>query len=74
MGEYLSHLRTILKLLRKNNLYLNPSKCIFLTKEVDFIYHIIKEKNVRMNEGKVKTIKEWKALGNVKCYDYFWGW
>lgn len=58
MQKHLGHLYIVLELFHKNNLYLNPSKYIFVTKEVDLLCYTIGEGKVHMDEGKVKAIEE----------------
>lgn len=41
MEEHLKHLWAVFNTLHAHQLYLNPTKCIFSTQEVDFLGHIV---------------------------------
>ena len=50
---YLVHLRAVMELLRKNQLYLNASKCEFAHVSLSFLGHIVGPGAIAMESGKV---------------------
>nr|GFA69444.1 putative reverse transcriptase domain-containing protein [Tanacetum cinerariifolium] len=57
--EHEEHLRTILKLLKKEELYAKFSKCEFWIPKVQFLGHMINIEGIHMDPAKIKSIKEW---------------
>ena len=55
-------LRTVLQMLRENQLYGKASKCEFWLSEVKFLGHVILEKGVSIDPSKVKAVMNWKQL------------
>ena len=59
--SHVRHVQEVLERLRKTSLYIKLSKCVFSTKEVNFLeYHIIVD-SVFINLSRVKIIREWLA-------------
>ncbi|GFX25222.1 retrovirus-related Pol polyprotein from transposon 297 [Trichonephila clavipes] len=56
--EHLQNIRKVLSKLSDANLKLNPSKCKFFQKEVNYLGHIISAEGVRMDPEKVSAVKE----------------
>lgn len=63
--EHLSHLRSILKVLRINKLYLNLKKCKFLTGNLIFLRFIISARGVSIDQRKVKIVQKWPTPTNA---------
>nr|GEY22115.1 putative reverse transcriptase domain-containing protein [Tanacetum cinerariifolium] len=57
--EHEEHLRTILKLLKKEELYAKFSKCDFWIPKVQFLGHVINSKGIYVDPAKIETIKDW---------------
>ncbi|XP_022019753.2 uncharacterized mitochondrial protein AtMg00860-like [Helianthus annuus] len=55
------HLRLILELLRKEQLYAKLSKCDFWIREVHFLGHVVNELGIHMEPAKVDVVKSWVA-------------
>ncbi|GFW27160.1 hypothetical protein TNCV_93861 [Trichonephila clavipes] len=65
--EHLQNIRKVLLKLRDANLKLNPSKCKFFQKEVNYLGHIISAEGVRTDPEKVSTVKNWKRPENLQA-------
>ncbi|WVZ72237.1 LOW QUALITY PROTEIN: hypothetical protein U9M48_020731 [Paspalum notatum var. saurae] len=59
------HLRIVLTRLREHKLYAKFSKCAFWLKEVSFLGHILSEKGVAVDPGKVESVLNWKQPESV---------
>ncbi|KAJ0786356.1 putative nucleotidyltransferase, Ribonuclease H [Helianthus annuus] len=55
------HLRLILELLRREQLYAKFSKCDFWIREVHFLGHVVNEKGIHVDPAKVDAVKNWAA-------------
>ncbi|GFS87899.1 retrovirus-related Pol polyprotein from transposon 412 [Trichonephila clavipes] len=72
--EHLQNIRKVLSKLSDANLKLNPSKCKFFQKEVNYLGHIFSAEGVRTDPEKVSAVKNWKRPEtSVSCeasWDY----
>ncbi|GJV20027.1 putative reverse transcriptase domain-containing protein [Tanacetum coccineum] len=55
------HLKIILELLKKENLYAKFSKCDFWLDSIQFLGHVIDCSGVHVDPAKIKAIKNWAA-------------
>ncbi|KAJ0492843.1 putative nucleotidyltransferase, Ribonuclease H [Helianthus annuus] len=55
------HLRLILELLRREQLYAKFSKCDFWIREVHFLGHVVNEKGIHVDPAKVDAVKNYAA-------------
>lgn len=63
----------VLSRLRENNLKLQPDKCEFLRKSVEYLGHVISEKGVCPNPNKIECIKQISKPSNQKQIKMFLG-
>ncbi|KAJ0752560.1 putative nucleotidyltransferase, Ribonuclease H [Helianthus annuus] len=59
--EHEQHLRLILELLRKEQLYAKLSKCDFWLREVHFLGHVVNREGIHVDPSKVDSIRNWPA-------------
>ena len=59
------HLKKVFKILRDNQLYVKREKCEFAQPKVHFLGHVISQGELRMDEAKVKAIRDWEAPTKV---------
>ena len=71
--ENVKCIKRVLQRLADNDLYLKPEKCIFWTKEVEYLGMIISENQLWMDLVKLWGIAEWPAPTNVKNVRSFLG-
>ncbi|GJX84256.1 putative reverse transcriptase domain-containing protein [Tanacetum coccineum] len=57
--EHKEHLKTILGLLKKEQLYAKFSKCDFWLDFVKFLSHVIDSKGIHVVPSKIEAIKSW---------------
>ncbi|GJY45074.1 putative reverse transcriptase domain-containing protein [Tanacetum coccineum] len=73
--EHVEHLRLVLKLLKKEKLYVKFSKCEFWLRKVQFLGHLINGNGIHVDLSKIEAIKNWKAPRTLteKCKTFDWG-
>jgi hypothetical protein len=54
-------MREVLQILREQRLYAKLEKCDLVRKEVEFLGHLVGEKGLTQETGKVQSIKDWKT-------------
>ncbi|GKF87851.1 putative reverse transcriptase domain-containing protein, partial [Tanacetum coccineum] len=59
--EHAEHLKLILELLKKEELYAKFSKCDFWLSRVQFIGHVIDSEGIHMDPAKIETINDWAS-------------
>ncbi|GKA84623.1 putative reverse transcriptase domain-containing protein, partial [Tanacetum coccineum] len=57
--EHEGHLKLILELLKKEELYVKFSKCEFWIPKVQFLGHVIDNKGIQVDHAKIESIKDW---------------
>ncbi len=71
LKKHVNYVFKVLECLDKKNLHLKLKKCEFYQKEINFLEFVVKRHEVRMNPKKLRAIKEWKSLINVKKVQFF---
>ncbi|GJU49611.1 putative reverse transcriptase domain-containing protein [Tanacetum coccineum] len=59
--EHAEHLKLILELLKKEELYAKFSKCDFWLSRVQFLGHVIDSEGIHMDPAKIESIKDWAS-------------
>ncbi|GJV70910.1 putative reverse transcriptase domain-containing protein [Tanacetum coccineum] len=59
--EHEEHLKLILELLKKEELYAKISKCEFWIPKVQFLGHMIDSKGIPVDRAKIESIKDWTS-------------
>ncbi|GKA43777.1 hypothetical protein Tco_0736501 [Tanacetum coccineum] len=72
--EHAHHLRVILELLRKENLYAKFSKCDFWIHIMQFIGHLIDSQGLHVDPAKIEAVKNWTSptTPTEKNKNYVW--
>ncbi|GJS87268.1 putative reverse transcriptase domain-containing protein [Tanacetum coccineum] len=60
--EHEEHLKTILELLKKEELYAKFSKCEFWINMVKFLRHVIDSSGIHVDLAKIEAVKNWASL------------
>ena len=71
--EHRKHVRKVLELLRKNDLFAKPEKCAFGVDTVEYLGFVVSPEGVTMDKGKVQAILEWEEPRNVHDVQVFLG-
>ena len=64
--EHVTHVRTILAVLRKHQLYAKIQKCEFSKEEMTFVGFLVSKSTIGMDLAKVAAILEWPTPKNIK--------
>ncbi|GJT88597.1 putative reverse transcriptase domain-containing protein [Tanacetum coccineum] len=59
--EHEEHLKAILELLRKEELYAKFSKCEFWIPKIQFLGHVIDSQGIHVDPAKIESIKYWAS-------------
>ncbi|GJW84849.1 putative reverse transcriptase domain-containing protein [Tanacetum coccineum] len=59
--EHEKHLKIILELLKKEELYAKFSKCEFWIPKVQFLGHVIDSEGIHVDPAKIESIKDWAS-------------
>ncbi|GJR86282.1 putative reverse transcriptase domain-containing protein [Tanacetum coccineum] len=59
--EHEEHLKLILELLKKEDLYAKFSKCKFWIPKVQFLGHVIDSEGIHVDPTKIESIKDWTS-------------
>ncbi|GJY24268.1 putative reverse transcriptase domain-containing protein [Tanacetum coccineum] len=60
--EHEEHLKLMLELLKKEELYAKFSKCEFWIPKVQFLGHVIDSEGIHVDPAKIESIKDWASL------------
>ncbi|GJS49182.1 putative reverse transcriptase domain-containing protein [Tanacetum coccineum] len=63
--EHEEHLKLILELLKKEELYAKFSKCEFWILKVQFLGHVIDSQGIHVDPAKIESIKDWQSPKTV---------
>ncbi|GJW26968.1 hypothetical protein Tco_0040779 [Tanacetum coccineum] len=69
--EHEEHLKLILELLKKEELYAKFLKCDFWLSKVQFLGHVIDSKGIHVDPAKIESIKNWtspKSLTEIRQF------
>ncbi|GJZ08748.1 putative reverse transcriptase domain-containing protein [Tanacetum coccineum] len=59
--EHAKHLKLILELLKKEQLYAKFSKCEFWIPKVQFLGHVIDSQGIHVDPAKIESVKDWAS-------------
>ena len=62
-----------LKIIEKHNLYFKQSKCDFNMEEILILEIIVGREQVKIEQEKIKVVKEWKTLTKIMDMKSFFG-
>ena len=72
--EHAEHLRTVLQILRQEQLYAKESKCEFWLDRIVFLGHVVSEEGISVDPNKIQAVKDWpipvvagKGIKGVRC-------
>ncbi|XP_027156814.1 uncharacterized protein LOC113757953 [Coffea eugenioides] len=69
--EHVEHVKLVLDVLRREKLYANLKKCSFCTDQLVFLGFVVSKQGIKVDEEKVKAIREWptpSTVGEVRSF------
>jgi len=69
--QHWSHIKEVLKWLRKSGLYTKAEKCEFHLDSVEYLGYVLSPSGLTMSNAKVKTIQEWPEPKKIKDIQFF---
>ncbi|GKE74880.1 putative reverse transcriptase domain-containing protein [Tanacetum coccineum] len=69
--EHAEHLKLILELLKKEQLYAKFSKCEFWIPKVQFLGHVIDSQGIHVDPAKIESVKDWASPKSAGYYRRF---
>ena len=73
LDDHVVHLREVFNTLKENSLYANFEKCSFCMDSVVFLGFVVGAHGIRVDEEKVKAIREWPTPRNANEVRSFHG-
>jgi len=65
LEDHKKHVRKVMETLRKEKLYVNLEKCVFIVDQIDFLGFVVSSQGVHVDEEKVAAIRHWPTPTNV---------
>ncbi|CDO74639.1 hypothetical protein BN946_scf184822.g2 [Trametes cinnabarina] len=73
LEDHVRHVRTVIDILRREQLYLSASKLHFLCREMKVLGRIVDDQGIRMDPDKVDSVLNWKTPTNKELLRGFLG-
>lgn len=73
LAEHMDHVKTVLRILEREKLYLSEGKLQFLCKELKILGRVVNDEGIRMDPAKVDKILAWKTPVNRDALRSFLG-
>nr|GEZ43027.1 putative reverse transcriptase domain-containing protein [Tanacetum cinerariifolium] len=73
MNRHEEHLKAILELLKKEELYAKFSKCEFWIPKVQFLSHVIDSQGIHVDPAKIESVKDWASPKSLTEIHQFLG-
>ncbi|KAE8662761.1 hypothetical protein F3Y22_tig00113145pilonHSYRG00200 [Hibiscus syriacus] len=71
--KHAMHLRTVLEVLKQNQLFAKRTKCLFGQQEVEYLGYIISKQGVATDPAKIQAMQQWKLPKTLKSLRGFLG-
>nr|XP_027113049.1 uncharacterized protein LOC113731782 [Coffea arabica] len=65
LDEHVEHVKLVLDVLRREKHYANLKKCSFCTDQLVFLGFVVSKQGIKVDEEKVKAIREWPTPSTV---------
>lgn len=71
LKDHISHLHSVLAVLRENKLFAKLSKCTFAQPEIEYLGHVISKNGVATDPSKISIIQHWpqpKSVTDLRAF------
>ncbi|GFY16100.1 retrovirus-related Pol polyprotein from transposon 297 [Trichonephila clavipes] len=68
-GDHLQRLRSVLKYIQDASLVLNPKKCMFGSRQIRILGHLVSEEGIMPDPGKVRAVQNFPVPKNMQLKD-----
>ncbi|MBW0484694.1 hypothetical protein O181_024409 [Austropuccinia psidii MF-1] len=69
--EHVTHVSTVLSIIRANNLFAKAAKCLFHVASVEYLGCVVSSEDLKMDQANVQQILNWPPPRNLKDLQYF---
>lgn len=73
VDSHLEHIKSVLTMMRKHNLYAKMSKCSFMQPQIEYLGHIITAEGLKTDLSKTEAVADWPKPQNLKAMRGFLG-
>ncbi|GJV55960.1 retrotransposon-related protein [Tanacetum coccineum] len=73
LQDHVQHLKSVLQVMRQHQLYAKMSKCVFGSRQVEYLGHVISDLGVATDPSKIQAMENWPVPTNVKQLRGFLG-
>jgi len=73
LQDHLNHVRVVLDILKKNQLFAKKSKCQFGVTEVAYLGHVVSAQGVAVDQNKIQAVIDWPVPKTLKALRGFLG-
>lgn len=71
--DHREHLKSVLRILKKNRLFAKRPKCKFGCLRVDYLGHVITKNGISVDPKKIQAMNQWLLLKNARSLRGFLG-
>ncbi|GFY62367.1 retrovirus-related Pol polyprotein from transposon 17.6 [Trichonephila inaurata madagascariensis] len=71
--DHLQRLRSVLKCIQDAGLVLNPKKCVFGSRKIKILGHLVSGEGIMPDPGKVRAVQNFSAPKNIRYVRSFLG-
>jgi len=73
LNEHIDHLHNVLSIFQSEQLYANIKKCTICMEKIVFLGYVVTAQGIKVDEEKVKAIRDWPTLKSVSEVRNFHG-
>ncbi|GFV18908.1 retrovirus-related Pol polyprotein from transposon gypsy [Trichonephila clavipes] len=71
--DHLQRLRSVLKCIQDTSLILNPKKCVYGSRQINILGHLVSEKGIMIQQRKIRAFQNFPDPKNIRDARSFTG-